>query len=151
MLVNNRQIFLRATEVPAFSLVISEENSLSQIQSNQPEPQLFSLLQKRPKIDQFSTLSSSFTWRKIKYVRSFLYFTAVAVFTVFWPTYFGNILYGFKNLTSVMITNSCKPCAAGTFNMCIVCIEKAFVMKIIIFIQNCCRWIVMLSISAMFR
>ena len=30
-----------------------------------------------------------------------------------------------------MITNSCKPCTAGTFNMCIVCIEKAFVMKII--------------------
>ena len=34
-------------------------------------------------------------------------------------------------MTSVMITNSCKLCTAGTFNMCIVCIEKAFVMKII--------------------
>ena len=65
------------------SSYIIKENSLSQIQSNQPEPQLFSLLLKRPKIDQFSTLSSSFTWRKIKYVRSFLYFTALAVFTVF--------------------------------------------------------------------
>ena len=30
MLVNNRQIFLRATEVPAFGLVVSKENSLSQ-------------------------------------------------------------------------------------------------------------------------
>ena len=33
-----------------------------------------------------------------------------------------------------MITNSCKPCTAGTFNMCIVFIEQPFVMKIIFFI-----------------
>ena len=50
-----------------------------------------------------------------------------------------------------MITNSCKLYTAGTFNMCIVFIEKAFVMKIIFLTQNCCRWDVMLSISAMFR
>ena len=40
-----------------------------------------------------------------------------------------------------MTTNNCKkPCPASTFDMYIVFIEKAFVMKIIFLIQNCCRW-----------
>ena len=68
-----------------------------------------------------------------------------------------------------MITNRCNLCTAGTFNMCIVLIEKAFnencffdskniencfffILKKNVFLtQNCCRWDVMLSISAMFR
>ena len=51
-----------------------------------------------------------------------------------------------------MITNSCKLCiTAGTFNMCIVFIEKAFVMKTIFLTQNCCRWDVMLSVLAILR
>ena len=34
---------------------------------------------------------------------------------------------------SLMIINSCEPCTAGTFNMCIVFIEIASVMKIMFF------------------
>ena len=54
---------------------------------------------------------------------------------------------------SLIITNSCKPCTAGTFNMCIVFIEKAFVMKIIFFLFKIVAggMFNMLSFSAMFR
>ena len=43
-------------------------------------------------------------------------------------------------MTSVLITNSCKPHTAGTFNMYIVFIEKTFVMKITFFRDRLLLW-----------
>ena len=101
--LKNKQIFLRATEIPAFSLVfltpVKPAWALALV--------CFRSGQRFINLALYRVLSLG---ERLNRWDIFLYFTAVAAFTVFGLTYFRNILCSFKiwqEVTSVMITNSC--------------------------------------------